>query len=328
MRARRMSGQAPKEETDSADSTMPTMGKLAALYLDQYASRVKRSWRGDQLLLDRHLLPDYAHLPADQFTAKTARALFATLDQTPRQRDKLRACLSTLFNVGLGKTKKVTIVYPWLPADFSNPITTAQTAEHEPWAYEPSEGQALAVARRYWAALQGDVLRRDYAQALALQLLCASRIAEVCGMSWDEIDLDQGVWAIPASRMKNGRPHMILLSRQAVALLRAREQLRAPADTFVFPAQADRTRPLRPDLLSHALAENRAALGVPETFTSHNVRVLFSTWAGNRPDVAGTTIDRCTAHVTVSGVQARYNKARQDAPAKVLWQEWADAIGT
>lgn len=38
-------------------------------------------------------------------------------------------------------------------------------------------------------------------------------------MEWHEIDLTSARWEIPATKMKMKRPHVVPLSRQAVALL-------------------------------------------------------------------------------------------------------------
>ena len=325
MRARRMAGKPATEDRRSPDCSVPTMRELVRRYLAEYCERVKRSWKDDQRLLERHVLPAYGDLPADQFDTATARRLFASLDGTPRERDKLRASLSTLFNVSTGKTKKVTIADPWLPAGFSNPITNAETAKHRGGhTHEPT----LDEARRYLVGLRSGVLRLDYAQALELQLLTASRISEVVGMAWSEVDLEAGRWTLPPSRSKNGEEHVVFLSAPALAILRARDDARTRTDEYVFPMMTDRRRPLRADLVSNALKEHRAALGVSSTYTTHACRVAFSTWGGERL-VPQAVIHRCTAHVIHSGdaIGAIYNRARLHEPAAQTWRDWAEALG-
>ena len=48
--------------------------------------------------------------------------------------------------------------------------------------------------------------------ALRFMLLTLARLDEVCGATWQEIDLDQGTWTIPAERIKNESEHIIDLS--------------------------------------------------------------------------------------------------------------------
>src|SRR5207237_8442455 len=45
------------------------------------------------------------------------------------------------------------------------------------------------------------------------------RPGELRQAEWSEIDLDAGIWRIPASRMKMKREHVVPLSKQAVAIL-------------------------------------------------------------------------------------------------------------
>ncbi len=47
------------------------------------------------------------------------------------------------------------------------------------------------------------------------------RKGELIGARWEEIDFDKAEWLIPAERMKMRRPHMVPLSRQALAMLRS-----------------------------------------------------------------------------------------------------------
>lgn len=57
-------------------------------------------------------------------------------------------------------------------------------------------------------------------QALQLAPHVFVRPGELRHADWSEIDLDAGVWLIPADKMKMRKPHQVPLSRQSVALLR------------------------------------------------------------------------------------------------------------
>ena len=68
---------------------------------------------------------------------------------------------------------------------------------------------------------------RETRLALAFQVLTATRSGEVRGARWEEIDLEAGVWSIPAERMKSDRPHVVPLSIEAHLLLQdAREAIK------------------------------------------------------------------------------------------------------
>ena len=57
------------------------------------------------------------------------------------------------------------------------------------------------------------------ARALELLIFTATRTSETLEMTWDELNLEDGVWVIPAERMKEEVEHEIPLSRQAIDLL-------------------------------------------------------------------------------------------------------------
>jgi integrase len=57
------------------------------------------------------------------------------------------------------------------------------------------------------------------ARALEFAILTAARTGEVIGAKWDEIDLAERLWVIPAERMKAGREHRVPLSDTALAIL-------------------------------------------------------------------------------------------------------------
>ena len=56
------------------------------------------------------------------------------------------------------------------------------------------------------------------AKALEFAILTAARSGEVRGAAWGEIDLRNGLWVIPATRMKAGKDHRVPLSSDAVVL--------------------------------------------------------------------------------------------------------------
>jgi integrase len=103
---------------------------------------------------------------------------------------------------------------------------------------------ALGDVARWW----DELAQREGMAARALQFLTltAARSGEVRGATWDEIDLGEAatpatsatrgaVWTIPAERMKNGRPHRVPLTPEAVALLKALPRLDGSPYVFFAP---------------------------------------------------------------------------------------------
>lgn len=55
--------------------------------------------------------------------------------------------------------------------------------------------------------------------ALRFVILTAARTGEVIGADWSEIDFENQLWTVPASRMKAGREHRVPLSPPAIEIL-------------------------------------------------------------------------------------------------------------
>ncbi|TPV99418.1 MAG: Prophage CP4-57 integrase [Beijerinckiaceae bacterium] len=91
---------------------------------------------------------------------------------------------------------------------------------------------------------------------------------EVLGAKWGEIDAENGVWRVPACRMKGGRAHRVPLSRRAAAILA--ELAKAKAGDFIFPGQ-------QPGRHISSLEIIMARMKVDATV--HGFRSSFSDWA-------------------------------------------------
>src|ERR1700704_4054090 len=63
------------------------------------------------------------------------------------------------------------------------------------------------------------------ARALEFTILTAARTGEVIGAKWEEVNLAEQVWIVPAERMKGDKEHRVPLSNAAMAIL---EQMLMP----------------------------------------------------------------------------------------------------
>lgn len=153
----------------------------------------------------------------------------------------------------------------------------------------PEHLPCLAVedAPRWFA----DLRRRTGMGARALEFLAmtAARSGEVRGMTWAEVDLDKGLWVVPASRMKAGREHRVPLSAAAVALLRALP--RQNSSTLVFPAEragqlSDMTlRAVARRMHEADVAKEGKGYVDPKSgrpVVPHGLRSTFRVWAAER----------------------------------------------
>ena len=159
--------------------------------------------------------------------------------------------------------------------------------------------------------------------ALALKLapLVFVRPGELRAAEWTEFDLLAAEWRIPGTRMKMGDPHIVPLSRQALAILRELEPL-ARGGRYLFPSLRTRDRPMSNNTINAALRR----LGyTSQEQTGHGFRTMASTLLNEQgfpPDV----IELQLAHSDRNKVRAAYNKAQRLSERRKMMQAWADYL--
>lgn len=171
---------------------------------------------------------------------------------------------------------------------------------------------------------------RIVAAALQLLPLVFVRPVELRLAEWSEFDLDgaEPIWRIPADRMKEREPHLVPLSRQALAVLREAHRVSGPrledggAPALVFPSRLGRRTPISENTLNNAL--RRLGFGAHE-MTAHGFRTMASTRlheAGWNTEI----IERQLAHQDPNAVRAVYNRAQHLEQRRTMMQSWADYL--
>jgi integrase len=152
------------------------------------------------------------------------------------------------------------------------------------------------------------------AKALAFAILTAARSGEVRGMTWAEVDDADGIWTVPAARMKAGKEHRVPLTPAARALLGERS---APA-ALVFPAPADLAKPLSDMTLTAVLKRmGRADL------TAHGFRSTFRDWSGETTAHPREVIEAALAHQLKNKAEAAYARGDLFVKRRRLMDDWA-----
>jgi len=156
--------------------------------------------------------------------------------------------------------------------------------------------------------------------ALQFTILTAARSGEVRGAVWDEINLDDAMWRIPAERMKMESPHNVPLSKQAMAILERVGRLYGK-EGMVFPGIRQGSKQLSQNTMLTALYH----LGYKEKATVHGFRAVFSTIA-NESGFDGDVIEKALAHDQRNKVRAAYHRSEYLEQRKELMQWWDDLL--
>jgi integrase len=151
-------------------------------------------------------------------------------------------------------------------------------------------------------------------RALELAILTACRTGETIGARWDEIDLAARTWAIPASRMKGHRAHVVPLSKSAARLLK--ELPRMEASPFVFPGLTA-GKHLSNMVLLMLLRRMKCS------YTAHGFRSSFRTWASECTQFPREIAELALAHQVGSDVERAYNRTTLLEKRRALADAWA-----
>jgi integrase len=73
------------------------------------------------------------------------------------------------------------------------------------------------------------------ARALEFTILTAARTGETIGATWDEINLREKTWTVPANHIKGGKTHKVPLSDRVIELLKALPTEKGNQHVFVGP---------------------------------------------------------------------------------------------
>ncbi|MEZ0261405.1 MAG: tyrosine-type recombinase/integrase [Alphaproteobacteria bacterium] len=161
-------------------------------------------------------------------------------------------------------------------------------------------------------------------RAIRLLMLTFVRTTELIEAKWEEFDLENAVWEIPAERMKMSKPHIVPLSRQAIALLKEQQAETAIFKNcpWVFPSQIKPLNPMSNNTVLFAIGR----LGYKGRMTGHGFRALAMTTIKEKLGYRHEVVDRQLAHAPASKVDRAYDRAKFLDDRKKMMEEWADYL--
>lgn len=202
------------------------------------------------------------------------------------------------------------------PAEALSEAISAPVVRHHAAILDPKKVGALL------RALDGYDGEPGTAAALKFAPYVFVRPGELRMAEWKEVDLAAATWRIPPEKMKMGLPHIVPLSRQAVAQLKEVAALSGTC-RYVFPSLRYGDRPLSENTLNAALRR----LGfTKDEMTTHGFRTVASTHLNESGQFQRDWIERQLAHVEGNKVRASYNAAEYLPHRKAMMQWWADHL--
>jgi integrase len=248
-----------------------TFAQLCETYMERHAKAHKKSWREDDRLIRRELVPVLGGLKASEVRRRDVITLLDAIASRPAPvlANRVKALIHKIFVFAISRDV--------VDANPVSGIARPSTEKARERVLTEEEMRAL------WTTLDAEPLKIGV--LFKLLLLTAQRRNEVAGMPWSELDLDRGLWTLPGERAKNGHTHLVPLVGEALRLLREWREIQPDDANYVFPGGkkgqplGDLKKPLgrirgisgvnfRPHDLRRTAATRLSELGVPRAATA------------------------------------------------------------
>lgn len=172
--------------------------------------------------------------------------------------------------------------------------------------------------------------------AVELTLLVFIRSSELRFARWSEIDFETSMWTIPAEReaiegvkhshrgSKMRTPHLVPLSRQALAILKQVHNLSGDRD-FVFIGDHDHRKPMSENMVNKALRV--MGYDTKVEVCGHGFRTMACSSLIESGLWSRDAVERQMSHMERNSVRAAYiHKAEHLDERKLMLQWWADFL--
>lgn len=263
-------------------------------------------WRS----LELHIFPSIGNMPISQITAPNVISVLRVIEAKGNLETVKRLCqrLNEVMDyaVNTGKT-------------LSNPISKVHVAFKKPKAQNmksipPSELPDLLQT------ISRTSINKITRCLIEFQLHTMTRPSEASNALWDEVDLNEKIWTIPANRMKRRREHIIPLSDYCIELLRFTRSI-GKNSLYVFPSPTNNLKPLNSQTVNAALKR----MGYRGKLVSHGFRSIAST-ALNEEGFDFNLIEAALAHVDANQTRAAYNRAIYIERRREMMNWWSKLI--
>jgi integrase len=293
-----------------------TVQKLCDLYVNGYAIKIKRSWREDSRMLDKDICSLWGDTPASDIRrADVIELLTGMVPRGERGAQLLLAAARKAWNFAIDQERVAVNPFARLKV-VKGVVMSADTRVHiekpKPRCLDDRELKKLLTK------LPDSPMKDSTKDILLLQLLTASRKGEVCEIQWAEVDTRKKIWTLPAEKAKNKQEHKVMLSQQALDIIKAQPR----TNDYVFYSRASCGH-VRGDSVNETLARAQKHFKLKH-FTPHALR--HSALTGLSALGCSREIQNRISNHRDSTMGGLYDQNPRDKEAREWLQKWADHL--
>jgi len=304
-----------RSETKKEQLQTYTFKKLALEYVEKRSKEFKTEQQVRKLtkMLENYAYPVIGGMRVGDIDLNAVKSMLDEIWLTKNETaNRLRIYVGHIFDMAIARG-----IYTELnPARWDGGLKTLLPAPQK--VSKTKHHKALDVEQlpEFW----GKLIREEWQGAKVLQfgILTATRSSEMRGALWSEIDFNDKVWRIPASRMKGENPkdHNIPLSSAAIDLLKSLPK----ENVLVFPSAKGSS------LTDATVSKVPKRIGYD--VTAHGFRSTFKDWARQYVKFSHQPYDDdltelALAHVNNDSTRAAYARNELLEERRPLMEEWA-----
>jgi integrase len=275
------------------------VGDLVELYICEHVSK-NRSAREISRLLRREVIPKWGTRSVHEIGKRQLIELVSqiTARGTPSAANKLLKVVKTFFAWCVGRA-----ILDISPA--KGLVAPARETARDRVLDDDELARIIRAARR---------IDNPYGGIVELLALTGQRREGVAGLTWNELDLANQTWILPASRTKNSRPHIVHLSKEAIAVLTRRSR----PGKFVFSLSG--VKPFQSFSAAKRELDELSGVGGWRLHDLRRTCVSGMARLGVAPHVADKILNHQSG--TISGVAAVYQRHEFLAERKDALERW------
>ena len=264
--------------------------------------------------LENHVFPKIGHLQITDIPSKAVKEILLGLESEGKAETAHR------IHQRIRSVFQYAVMQEWTDR---NPAADLHKLL-APVKSEPMKALPLNEFPDYLRRLDGD--HRDFhlvtRAGMKLMVMLFVRTRELIEAKWEELDLENEIWRIPAERMKLGVEHLVPLPKQALVLFNELKQFRGESE-YVFPGDRNPKRPMSNNTLLYG---GIYRMGYRSRATIHGFRSLASSILNESGKWNPDAIERQLAHSERDQVRAAYNRANYLDQRKKMMQWYADYL--
>ncbi|MDP6180187.1 MAG: site-specific integrase, partial [Desulfatiglandales bacterium] len=270
-------------------------------------SEIKRS-------LENHVFPKIGHLQITDIPSKAVKEILLGLESEGKAETAHR------IHQRIRSVFQYAVMQEWTDR---NPAADLHKLL-APVKKEPMKSLPLNELPEYLRRIdqKNNELHMVTRAALKLMVMLFVRTVELIEAKWEELDLENEIWRIPAERMKLRVEHLVPLPKQALALFNELKQFRGESE-YVFPGDRNPKRPMSNNTLLYG---GIYRMGYRSRATIHGFRSLASSILNESGKWNPDAIERQLAHSEKDQVRAAYNRANYLQERKQMMQWYADHL--